>query len=262
MLVDSHCHLNYPGLKEDETGVIARAHAAGVGAMLTINTGLAQYVEVRDIAARHDGIYCTVGVHPHEAASDHATVETLLACAADPKTVGIGETGLDYYYEHSPRQEQQESFRRHIAAARKARLPVVVHARDADEDSARILREEMEKGAFEAVIHCFTSSMKFAREALDMGFYISFSGIITFKNAADLREVAKIVPDDRLLIETDAPFLAPVPHRGKTNEPAFVAHVANTVAEVRGVPVSRLAEQTTANFFRLFAKARFPAQQE
>lgn len=261
MLVDSHCHLNYPGLKEDEAGVIARARAAGVGTMLTINTGLAQYTEVRDIAARYPDIFCTVGVHPHEAEGDHATVEALVSRAADPKTVGIGETGLDYYYEHSPRAEQQDSFRRHIAAARRTGLPVVVHAREADDDSARILQDEMAKGDFQAVIHCFTSSMKFAREALDLGFYISMSGIVTFKNAKDLREVAKIVPDDRLLIETDAPFLAPVPHRGKTNEPAFVAHVAETVANVRGVAVGKLADQTTANFFRLFAKAQIPTRQ-
>lgn len=256
MLVDSHCHLNYPGLKDDEGGVVARARAAGVGTMLTINTRLSQYDEVRDIAARYDDVFCTVGVHPHEAAEDQAAVDALLARAADPKTVGIGETGLDYYYDHSPRPEQQASFRRHIAAARISGLPLIVHTRDADTDSATILRDEMAKGPFSGVIHCFTSSMKFAEEALEMGFYISFSGIVTFKTAQNLREVARMVPADRLLIETDAPFLAPVPHRGKTNEPAFVAQVAQVVAEVRGVPIATLADQTTANFFRLFTKAR------
>lgn len=256
MLIDSHCHLNYAGLAEDEAGVVARARGAGVEVMLTINTKLAEFEAVRAIAHRHDNIFCTVGVHPHEAENSSATVSEIVSRTADPLVVGIGETGLDYYYDHSPRDLQQESFRRHIEAARETGLPIVVHTRNADEDCARILREEMGKGAFTGVIHCFTASHAFARQALDLGFFISISGIVTFKAADDLRATVKDIPLDRLLIETDAPFLAPVPHRGKTNEPAFVAHVAEKVAELKGVPVAELAAVTSDNFFRLFTRAK------
>ncbi len=256
MLIDSHCHLNYAGLAENEADVVARARAAGVQVMLTINTRLSEFDAVRDIAHRHDDVFCTVGVHPHEAEKASATVAEIVSRTADPRVVGIGETGLDYYYDHSPRDLQQESFRRHMEAARETGLPLIVHTRDADEDCARILTEEMGKGAFTGVIHCFTASRAFARTALDLGFFISISGIVTFKAAEDLRETVREIPLDRLLIETDAPFLAPVPHRGKTNEPAFVAHVADKVAELKGVTRAELEAATADNFFRLFTKAK------
>lgn len=255
MFVDSHCHLNYKGLAEDEAAVVARARAAGVDVMLSINTRLDEFEAVRDIAHRHDGVFCTVGVHPHEAETDRSVVADIVVRTADPRVVGIGETGLDYFYEHSPRDIQQQGFRRHIAAARETGLPVVVHTRDADDDCARILTEEMEKGPFTGVIHCFTASRAFAEHALDLGFYISISGIVTFKAADDLRETVKMIPLDRLLIETDAPFLAPIPHRGKTNEPSFVPHVAAKVAELKHLSVEELARITRDNFFTLFAKA-------
>lgn len=256
MFVDSHCHLNYKGLEGQDAEVVARARFAGVTTLLTINTRLREFDEVKRLAHLYKGVFCTVGVHPHEAGSDHAAVDAIVERTADTRVVGIGESGLDYYYDHSPRAEQQASFRRHIAAARQTGLPIVVHTRDADEDCAAILKEELGQGAFSGVIHCFTAGAAFARTALDLGFYISFSGIITFKNAGDLRAIAAFVPEDRLLIETDAPFLAPAPHRGHTNEPAYVTHVAAALAKLRGMPAERVAELTTANFFRLFSKAR------
>lgn len=267
MFVDSHCHLNYAGLAEDERGVVARARAAGVGTMLTINTKLSEFDEVLAIARRHPNVFCTVGVHPHEADSDQASVAEIVKRTADPLVVGIGETGLDYFYEHSPRELQKAGFRRHIAAARQSGLPIIVHTRDADDDCAEILREAMAndgqgQGPLTGVIHCFTASRAFAEIALELGFYISISGIVTFKAADDLRETVKIIPLDRLLIETDAPFLAPIPHRGKTNEPAFVAHTAAKVAELKGTAVEDLARITTENFFRLFSKAQKPQQSE
>jgi len=258
MFVDSHCHLSYPGLKEDETGVIARARSAGVATMLNINTHLGEFDEVLALARRHRDIFCTVGVHPHEAATDQASTSEIIRRTADPLVVGIGETGLDYYYDNSPRDMQRAGFRRHIEAARQTGLPVIVHARDADSDCAEILTDEMGKGSFSGVIHCFTASRAFADTALSLGLYISISGIVTFKAADDLRETVRAVPLDRLLIETDAPFLAPVPHRGKTNEPAFVPHVASRVADLKGVSVADLGRATTDNFFRLFAKAVRP----
>lgn len=261
MLVDSHCHLNYKGLREDVSGVVARARNAGVGVILTINTRLSEFDEVLEIAHTFDNMFCSVGVHPHEAETHpDVTVEDLLARASNPHVVAIGETGLDYYYDHSPRDQQQTSFRTHIEAARESGLPIIVHTRDADEDCARILTEEMEKGAFTGVIHCFTASAAFARTALSLGLYISISGIVTFKAAEELRNVVRDVPLDRLLIETDAPFLAPVPMRGKTNEPAYVAHVAARVAELKGISTPELEDITTANFFRLFSKATPPEE--
>ncbi|MEX1147175.1 MAG: TatD family hydrolase [Sphingomonadales bacterium] len=259
MLVDSHCHLNYKGLSDDVDGAIARARNAGVGALLTINTRLDEFDDVLAIAKAHDNVFCSVGVHPHEA-ENHAqvSVDDLLTRAQDDHVVGIGETGLDYYYDHSPRDLQRASFRTHIRAARETGLPIIVHTREADEDCARILAEEMEEGAFTGVIHCFTAGPELAAKALALGFYISISGIVTFKAADDLRAVVRNIPLDRLLIETDAPFLAPVPKRGKTNEPAFVAHVAAKVAEIKGVSVDELARITTDNFFTLFSRATRP----
>ena len=257
MLIDSHCHLNYPGLVEDQAGVLARARAAGVTGMLGISTKKHEWHDVIAIAEREADVWATVGIHPHEADA-HVEVDTaaLVEAAAHPKVIGIGETGLDYYYDHSDRAQQQRSFRSHIAASRETGLPLIVHTRDAEADTTAILREEMGKGAFPGVIHCFTASREFADVALELGFYISLSGIVTFKNARDLQETAKIVPAERLLVETDAPFLAPVPVRGKTCEPAFVSHTARFVAELRGVEPEELAATTARNFFNLFTKAR------
>ncbi len=253
--IDSHCHLNYKGLVEQQQDVLERARAAGVGTMLTISTRESEWDDVIGIAEREEDIWATVGIHPHEADS-HAHVDTakLIARAQHPRVVGIGESGLDYYYDHSDRDQQQTSFRAHIAAARETGLPIIVHTRDAEDDTAAILRDEMGKGAYPGVIHCFTASDAFAEIALDLGFYISISGIVTFKNARDLQATAARVPIERLLIETDAPFLAPVPHRGKTGEPAFVADTARFLADLRGVDVMTLATATTANFHRLFTK--------
>lgn len=253
--IDSHCHLNYKGLVEQQQDVLERARTAGVGTMLTISTRESEWDDVIGIAEREEDIWATVGIHPHEADS-HAHVDTakLVARAQHPRVVGIGESGLDYYYDHSDRDQQQTSFRSHIAAARETGLPIIVHTRDAEDDTAAILRDEMGKGAYPGVIHCFTASDAFADIALDLGFYISISGIVTFKNARDLQATAARVPIERLLIETDAPFLAPVPHRGKTGEPAFVADTARFLADLRGIDVMTLAAATTANFHRLFTK--------
>ncbi|MEH3106779.1 MAG: TatD family hydrolase [Sphingomonas fennica] len=257
MFVDSHCHLNYPGLIEDQPAVIARARAAGVETMLNISTRASEWEAVVGTAERHDGIWASIGIHPHEA-DGHADVDTarLVAQAAHPKVIAIGESGLDYHYDRSDRARQQASFRAHIAAARQTRLPLIVHTRDAEADTAAIMAEEMGKGPYPAVIHCFTASADFARIALDLGCFISISGIVTFRNARDLQATAAAIPADRLLIETDAPFLAPVPHRGKTGEPAFVADTARMLAGLRGETVERLAEVTADNFHGLFTKAR------
>jgi TatD DNase family protein len=257
MPVDSHCHLNYPGLVEDQAGAIARARAAGVTAMLGISTRASEWRDVIAIAEREPDVWASVGIHPHEADS-HPDVETarLVEAAAHPRVVGIGETGLDYYYDKSDRARQRDSFHRHIAAAREAGLPLIIHTRDAEADTLEILGDELGKGAFEGVIHCFTASADFGRRALDLGFYISLSGIVTFKNASDIADFATQIPGDRLLVETDAPFLAPVPRRGKTCEPAFVTHTAAFVAERRGVSYEALDRLTTDNFYRLFAKAQ------
>ncbi len=256
MLVDSHCHLNYKGLVEDQDAVIARARAAGVGTMLNISTRQREWDAIIATAERDPDIWATVGIHPHEA-DEHADIDAdrLIAAAAHRKVVGIGESGLDYYYDHSDRARQRASFRSHIAAARATGLPLIVHTRDAEDDTAEILTDEMGKGAFTGVIHCFTASADFARKALALGLYISISGIVTFKNARDLQAIVTDLPDDRLLIETDAPFLAPVPHRGRTCEPAFVADTAAFVAKLRGTGVQAVAARTSANFFALFGKA-------
>jgi TatD DNase family protein len=256
MFTDSHCHLNYKGLVEDQQAVLARARAAGVGTMLNISTRQSEWDEVIALAEREEDVWASVGIHPHEADS-HPDVQTatLVERAAHPRVVGIGESGLDFYYDHSDRDRQRASFRAHIAAARETGLPVIVHTREAEADTHAILAEEMGKGAFAGVIHCFTASADFAQKALALGLYISISGIVTFRNAKDLQETAKALPAERLLIETDAPFLAPVPHRGRPCEPAFVADTARFLAGLRGEPVEALAERTTANFHTLFAKA-------
>jgi TatD DNase family protein len=256
MFVDSHCHLNYKGLVEDQQGVLARARAAGVGTMLNISTRESEWDEVIALAETEADVWASVGIHPHEAdAHPDVQTATLVERAAHPRVVGIGESGLDFYYDHSDRERQRVSFRAHIAAARETGLPVIVHTRDAEEDTAAILAEEMGKGAFTGVIHCFTASAAFARIALDLGLYISISGIVTFKNARDLQATAKDLPAERLLIETDSPFLAPVPHRGRPCEPAFVADTARFLAGLRETETERLAEQTADNFRALFRKA-------
>jgi TatD DNase family protein len=256
MFVDSHCHLNYKGLVEDQAAVLERARAAGVSTMLNISTRESEWDDVVGVAERHADVWASVGIHPHEADA-HPEVDTakLVERAAHPRIIGIGETGLDYYYDKSDREQQRKSFRSHIAAARDTGLPLIVHTRDAEDDTAAILSEEMRRGAYSGVIHCFTASDAFARTALDLGLYISISGIVTFKNAKDLQTTAATVPQDRLLIETDAPFLAPVPHRGRSCEPAFVADTARFLANLRGEDVTALAASTTANFRRLFGKA-------
>lgn len=256
MLIDSHCHLDFPELTTDEAGVLARARTAGVGGMLTIGTRLDQFDRVRAIAERHDNVWCSVGVHPHEAKEEgQRTPDRLIEAARHPKVVGIGETGLDFYYEHSPREEQAESFRAHIAASRQTGLPLIVHTRDADAETGDMLEEEYGKGAFPGVIHCFSTGRAMAERALALGLYISISGIVTFKAAEDLRSIVRDIPLDRLLVETDAPYLAPIPKRGKTNEPAYVAHTAAKVAELKGIGLAELEAATTDNFFRLFTKA-------
>lgn len=255
MFTDSHCHLNYKGLVEDQQGVLARARAAGVEAMLNISTRQSEWDDVIAVAEREPDVWASVGIHPHEAdAHPDVQTATLVEKARHPRVVGIGESGLDFYYDHSDRDRQRASFRAHIAAARQTGLPIIVHTRDAEEDTAAILADERGKGAFPGVIHCFTASARFARKALDLGLYISLSGIVTFKNARDLQETARTVPIDRLLIETDSPFLAPVPHRGKPCEPAFVADTARFVANIQLLPVEDLAARTSANFRTLFSK--------
>jgi TatD DNase family protein len=257
MLADSHCHLNYKGLIEEQQAVLGRARARGVTAMLNIATRESEWDAVLATAEREPDVWATVGIHPHEA-DQHSHVDTakLVARAAHPRVVGIGESGLDYHYDHSDRARQQASFRAHIAAAREAKIPIVVHTRDAEDHTAAILREEMEEGAYTGVIHCFTASGAFADKALDLGLYVSISGIVTFKNARDLQETAARLPRDRLLIETDAPFLAPVPHRGKPGEPGFVADTAAFLANLRGEDVADFQHYTAENFHALFSKTR------
>ncbi len=259
MLVDSHCHLDFPDFADDLDGVVSRAGQAGVGLLLTIGTHITRHAQVVRVAERFANVYCSVGIHPHEAGTEpSATVEHLLELASHPKVVAFGETGLDYFYDKSPRDRQRASFRIHIEAARRAGLPVIVHTRDADDDTAAILAEEMGKGAFTGLIHCFSSGPQFAEKAVELGLYVSASGIMTFKTAEALRETLRAVPLDRLLVETDAPYLAPVPFRGKRNEPAYVAHTAAKLAEVKGVPFADLERASTANFLRLFAKVSQP----
>jgi TatD DNase family protein len=259
VLVDSHCHLDFDVFDEDRSETIQRARDAGVAAMVTICTRVTKFEEICAIAETDDNIWCSVGIHPHQAEEEPVvTVEDLVSRAAHPKVIAIGETGLDYYYDNSPRELQETSFRTHIAASRETGLPLIVHTRDADEDMAEILEDEMEKGAFPGVLHCFSSGRRLAERALDIGFYISLSGIVTFKNAQDLRDIVKDVPVDRILVETDAPFLAPIPNRGKRNEPAFVADTVARVAELKAMDNQALSAASTENFFRLFSKAKRP----
>ena len=257
MLVDSHCHLNYEGLADRQGEVLDRARGAGVGAFLNISTRQSEWRDVVATAEREPDVFATVGIHPHEAEQHADLGEQVLRDATDhPRVIGIGESGLDFYYDKSDRQIQRDLFRMHIGVARETGLPLVIHTRDADDDTAAILSDEMEKGAFPALIHCFTASPEFGRAVMDLGLTISISGIVTFKNARELQDFVPEIPADRLLVETDSPFLAPVPNRGKTCEPAFVRDTAAFVADLRGVAVGELAETTTANFFRLFSKAQ------
>jgi TatD DNase family protein len=259
MLVDSHCHLDFPEFAPELDAVVERAMAAGVGLCVSIGTTLEGFPRVRAVAERFDSVWCSVGIHPHEAEKEPLQdAQALITLAQGPKVVGIGETGLDYFYEHSPRAAQRKNFRLHIAAARELGLPLIVHTRDAEDDTIEILRDEMERGTFTGLIHCFTGTKKLADAALDLGFYISVSGIATFKKSEELRAVIREVPLERLLVETDAPFLAPVPHRGKRTEPAFVARTADVLAQLKGVSGEDLAAQTTQNFFSLFRKVKKP----
>ena len=256
MLVDSHCHLEYEGVVENQSEILDRARGSGVGAFLNISTKQAEWTRVVGTDNAHADVWASVGIHPHNA-DDHPdlTYDELLEATRDPRVIGIGETGLDYYYDHSDRSEQQRLFRIHIEVARETGLPLIIHTRDAEDDTIAILTDEMEKGVFPALIHCFTASAEFGERMLELGLSISLSGIVTFKNVKDLQEVAKTVPQDRLLVETDSPFLAPVPHRGKPCEPGYVAATAAFIAELRGESLQKLAEYTSRNFYRLFSKA-------
>lgn len=256
MLIDSHCHLDFPGLADDLDGVMARAEAAGVGRIVTISTFVSKVETYRALAERDDRVFCTVGTHPHNAGAEpDVAPETLVDLARHPRCVAIGEAGLDYFYDKSPREVQARVFRAHIAAARESGLPLVIHARDADEDMIAILTEEMGRGRFDAVLHCFSSGPALARVGVELGLYVSFSGIVTFKRSDELRAIARAVPRERILVETDAPYLAPQPKRGKPNEPSYVSMTAASLAETLGTSAQALAETTTANFYRLFRKA-------
>jgi TatD DNase family protein len=260
MLVDSHCHLDFPEFAPELDAVVLRARDAGVGVCVSIGTRMDGFPRVREIADRFSNVWCSVGIHPHEAENELLDGPApLVEAARHPKVVGIGETGLDYYYEHSPRPQQIANFRNHIEAARQTGLPVIVHTRDADDDTIKVLREEMSVRPFTGLIHCFTGTKRLAEAALELGLYISVSGIATFKKSDELRAVLKDVPLDRLLVETDAPYLAPMPHRGKRNEPAFVKHTAAALAVLKGVTAPELERATTANFFRLFTKVVPPS---
>lgn len=256
MLIDSHCHLDFPELAADRSGLLARAKANGVDGMVTISTRVERFDTIRAIAEENRQVWCSVGTHPEHAHEElHIGTEDLVRLSAHPRCVAIGEVGLDYHYDGDP-VAQATGFRRHIAASRETGLPLVIHARDADEDMAAILEEETGRGAFPFVLHCFSSGIDLARRGLALGGYISFSGIVTFKNAATIQEVAGFAPADRILVETDAPYLAPVPHRGRSNEPSFVRHTAQKLAEIRGVSLEEIGRVTTSNFFQLFSKAR------
>ncbi|MGO4705273.1 TatD family hydrolase [Microvirga sp. 2MCAF38] len=256
MLVDSHCHLDFPDFQARLPEILSAAARQGVGRMVTISTFVSRFYTYRQIAEDHDTVYFTVGTHPHNAAAEPDTpAERLVELAQHPRCIGLGEAGLDYHYDTSPRDVQQRVFRAHIAAARVAGLPLVIHARNADDDMIAILRDEMGKGAFKAVLHCFSSGQKLADAGVELGLYVSFSGILTFKKSEDIRQIAASVPHDRLLVETDAPYLAPEPYRGKTNEPAYVFHTAKTLAQVIEKTEAEIARMTTENFYRLFSKA-------
>ncbi len=256
VLVDSHCHLDFPDFSSELDQVVARATVAGIGHMLTICTRVRQFDRIAALATRFDTVTCSVGTHPHNASEELGiTSQEIVALSDHPRVVAIGESGLDYFYDKAKRDDQHAGFRIHIAAAREAGLPLVIHTRDADEDTRKLLEDEMARGAFPAVLHCYTGGLALAEAAIDMGLYVSFSGILTFPKSDALRKVAASLPLDRLLVETDAPYLAPQPYRGKRNEPSFVQHTAKTLADVKGATADEIARVTTANFFRLFTKA-------
>ncbi|SER31401.1 TatD DNase family protein [Faunimonas pinastri] len=260
MLVDSHCHLDFPDFATELDDVVRRAGYAGVRRLVTISTRVREFDKIRAIAERFPNVWCSVGTHPQNAHEElDITVDDLVRLSEHPKVVAIGEAGLDYHYDTSPREAQEQGFRTHIAAARTTGLPLVIHARSADEDMISILREETAAGAFPAVLHCFSSGRALAEAGIALGLYVSFSGILTFRNSPEIRAIAKDMPSDRILVETDAPFLAPVPHRGKRNEPAFTRETAKVLAETRGVSLEEIASQTTENFLRLFSKV--PAEE-
>jgi len=259
MLVDSHCHLDFPDIAKEQDAIVARARAAGIGRILTISTRVKRQAEIVEIVEKYDDVFGTVGTHPHHADEEmDVDAKALIAATSHPKIVAIGEAGLDYHYDTGPRENQAKSFRQHIAAARETSLPLVIHSRECDEDMEKILTEEAGKGAFTAVLHCYTGGRGLAFTAVELGHYIGFTGILTFKNSADLREIAKALPADRILVETDSPYLAPVPYRGKRCEPAYVVETAKVLAEVRGVSFEEIGRQTTENFFRLFSKIPQP----
>ena len=256
MLVDSHCHLDFPDFKEELDDVVRRAELAGVGHMVTICTRIKKFDEVKAIAERYDNVFCSVGTHPHNADEElDYSAEDIANLAEHPKCVAIGEVGLDYFYDNAPREAQAEGFRRHIKAARMTGLPLSIHTRDAEDDTIAILKEGMEEGAFPALLHCYSSNRELAMRSLDMGLYVSLSGILTFKRSQEIRDTIKDVPLDRLLVETDAPYLAPMPYRGKRNEPSYVVNTAQVLADVKGVSLEEITKITTDNFFRLFSKA-------
>jgi TatD DNase family protein len=260
LIVDSHCHLDYEGIYENLPEVLQRAENAGVGLVLSISSRIRNFPKISGIAEAHENVFCTVGTHPHNAHEElEIPVSEIVALTKHPRVVGIGEAGLDYFYDNAPRDAQMQGFKNHIAAARETGLPLVIHTRDAEEDTARLLESEMAKGKFKAVLHCFTSQQWLAERAVELGLYVSFSGILTYKTAENLRVTAKALPEDRILVETDAPFLAPLPMRGKSNEPAFVAHTLAVLAQTRGVSNEHMAVATSANFFRLFDKVPIPA---
>lgn len=255
MLVDSHCHLDFPDFSTELDAIVARARAAGIGRLVTISTRVKKHAQVLAIAEKFPEVFCSVGTHPHYSHEEtDIDAAKLIAISKHPKVVAIGEAGLDYFRNNSPRDAQAASLRQHIAAARETGLPLVIHSRDCDADMARILREESGKGTFPAVLHCFTGGRDLAFAAVDLGHYVSFTGILTFKNSDALREVAAALPADRIMVETDAPYLAPLPYRGKRNEPAYVAETAKVLADARGVSADEIARQTTENFFQLFTK--------
>ena len=263
MLIDHHCHLDFPQFEEDRDAIVQRAHQAGVGLMVTICTRVRNLNTLLGIADAHKGVFCSVGTHPHYADQElDVSAEQLIELSRHDKVVAIGEAGLDYHYQRGPREAQEQGFRTHIAAARATGLPLEIHARDADDDTARILEDEYAKGPFKAILHCYTGGPDLAQRAVAMGMIVSFTGVITFKKSDALRAVAADVPLDNLLVETDAPYLAPLPYRGKTNEPAYVRHTAQTLADIKGVSIEDIATATTANFFRLFTKVPPDAAQE
>lgn len=260
MLVDSHCHLDFPDFDPERAEIVARAQAAGVRTMVTISTRIRRFGQIRAIAEAYPDVWCSVGTHPHNAGEeDGIATEEIIRLSAHPKCVAIGEAGLDYFYDKAPRDAQARGFRAHIAAARETGLPLVIHARDADADMETILRDETGKGAFPFILHCFSSTARLAQVGVELGGYISFSGILTFPKSTELRDIARTVPFDRLLVETDAPYLAPPPHRGKRNEPSFVVNTARVLGQAMGVSDAEIAAITTDNFFRLFSKAGRPA---